>query len=251
MMKARKWTLTLLAVLALGCLGWGNPGVSLVEEGNRLFAEGDFEGALERYNEALLELPEAREILYNIGGVRHRQGDLENAAALYKSVLESEEPELAARAAYNLGNNLFRQEDYSRAAEAYKAALKLEPEDEDARYNYELARRFALQPPPPQPEPQEQEQKEEEEEEKQDQGQPPPKPEEQEEDAEEEESKSQAPSPEDETGEEPPPPPPEEGEMDPEDVERLLDAMLSEEEDQRAEMREKEQGDMEEVGKDW
>ncbi len=61
---------------------------------------------------------------------------------------------------------------------------------------------------------------------------------------------------EEEQGDQPPeerpePDQPEEGELDPEDVERLLDAMLSEEEDQRAEMREMEQGETEEVGKDW
>lgn len=251
-MKSRLWTMTILSVLALACLGWGNPGVSLVKEGNRLFEEGDFEGALQRYNEALLELPEAREILYNIAGVRHRQGDLENAASLYKSILESPNPELAARAAYNLGNTLFRQEDYSRAAEAYKSALKLDPEDEDARYNYELARRFLLEPPPPQPEPENQEQQEEEEKKQQDQEQPPPEPEEREENAEEEKEESPAPSPEEGPEEEqPPPPPPEEGEMDPEDLERLLDAMLAEEEEERAEMRELEQGEPEEVGRDW
>jgi len=251
-MNSERLTFVLLVALAIIGLGIGNPGVSLVEEGNRLFAEGDFEGALQRYNEALLELPEAREILYNIGGVRHRQGDLENAAALYKSVLESEEPELAARAAYNLGNTLFRQEDYSRAAEAYKAALKLDPEDGDARYNYELARRFALEPPPPQPEQEKQKQQEEEEKQEQDQEQPPPEPEDREEDAQEEKEESPAPSPEEgPEGEQPPPPQPEEGEMDQEDLERLLDAMLAEEEEQRAEMREMEQGETEEVGRDW
>ncbi len=171
-MKSRRPTFVLLVALALACLGWGNPGVSLVEEGNRLFAEGDFEGALERYNEALLELPEAREILYNIGGVRHRQGNLENAAALYKSVLESEDPELAARAAYNLGNTLFRADDFTNAAAAYKAALKINPQDEDTRYNYELALRKLQEQEdeePPEDQPPEEEEEEEEEEQKQQQ----------------------------------------------------------------------------------
>ncbi len=49
----------------------------------------------------------------------------------------------------------------------------------------------------------------------------------------------------------PEPEQPEKGELDPEDVERLLDAMLSEEADQRAEVREKERGETEETWKDW
>lgn len=247
-MKTERTALILLTALALAGLGFGNPGASLVEEGNRLFKDGDWDGALAKYNEALLELPEAREILYNIGGVRHQQGNLENAAALYKSVLESPNPALAGRAAYNFGNTLFRSGDYAQAAEAYKTALKLDPKDEDARYNYELARRFALKPPPPPPEPQQQEQEEEKKEEDQKQEEPSP----QEQKKEEGEEGNQSPSPEEGNEEEQPaPPPPEEGEMDPEDLKRLLDAMLSEEEDQRAEVREKEQGEMEETWKDW
>jgi Ca-activated chloride channel family protein len=246
MMKAERSTYALLAVLVLLGLGFGNPGVSLVEEGNRLFKEGDFEGALVKYDQALLELPEAAEIRYNIGGVRHLQGDLETAAALYRAILDSPDPELASRAAYNLGNTFFREKDYSRAAGAYKTALKLDPGDEDARYNYELARQFLLEPPPPPPEPEEKQ--EQEEEEKQPEEQPPT--EEQEEETGEEES--QLPPPEEGPEEEQPSPDqPEAGEMDPEDVERLLDAMLSEEEDYRAELREKELEEMEETWKDW
>jgi len=251
-MKSERLTFLLLAALALIGLGFGNPGPTLVEEGNRLYEEGDFEGALVKYNQALLELPEAGEIRYNIGGVHHLRGDFETAAALYRAILESPDPDLASRAAYNLGNTLFREEDYAGAAGAFKTALKLDPEDEDARYNYEVARKFLLEPPPPPPEEQEQEQEqqEEEEQEQQDRERPPPEPEEPEEDAEEEESES--PSPEDESGDEqPPPPPPEAGEMNPEDVERLLNAMQAEEEDYRAELREKEQGEMDEVWKDW
>lgn len=240
-MKSERLTALPLTILALLGLGFGNPGPSLVKEGNRLYADGDFAGALVKYNQALLELPEAEEIRYNIGGVRHRQGDLEAAAALYRAILESPDPDLAARAAYNLGNTFFREGDFGRAADAYKTALKLAPEDEDARYNYELARNFQLEPPPPQPEQEEQKQEEEEKKEKE------PPPEEQEEGEEAEESET--PTPEEE--QQPAPRPPEEGEMDPEDVERLLDAMLAEEDEYRAELREKEQGEMEEVWKDW
>ena len=60
------------------------------------------------------------------------------------------------------------------------------------------------------------------------------------------------PPPEEEKDEEKPrPSKPEEQEMNQEDVERLLDAMLSEEEDQRAEQMEKQRGRMPEVLKDW
>jgi Ca-activated chloride channel homolog len=245
-MKPERLTFVLLAALALLGLGFGNPCPSLVEEGNRLYEDGDFEGALVKYNQALLELPEAEEIRYNIGGVHHLRGDYETAAALYRAILDSPDPVLASRAAYNLGNTLFREEDYGRAAEAYKTALKLDAGDEDARYNYELARQFLLEPPPPPPEPEEKQEQEEEEEQPEEQ----PPPEEQEEETGEEES--QPPPPEEGPDEEQPSPDqPEEGELDPEDVERLLDAMLSEEEDYRAEIREKEQEDMEETWKDW
>ncbi|KQC15749.1 MAG: hypothetical protein APR56_12480 [Methanosaeta sp. SDB] len=199
-----------------------------------------------------MELPEAREILYNIGGVHYRQGDLEKAAALYKSILESPDPALATRAAYNMGNTLFQGEEYSAAAEAFKAALKIDPGDEDASYNYELARKMIQQQQqekeqeqkPEQQEEQEKEQQQQEEQEKE-------KDQDQEKEQKQEGSPPPSPAPQASPQEEQPAPPTEEKEMDPEDLKRLLNAMLSEEEEQRDEVREKLQGEPQETWKDW
>lgn len=138
-MKTIRNIYLLIAALALVNLGLGNPGVSLVKEGNRLFGEGKYDQALAKYTEAQLELPESPEIYYNIGGAQYEKSDYEKAGALFKKIAESKDRALAARAGYNLGNTLFRAGDYQAAAAAYKATLKLNPEDADAKYNYELA----------------------------------------------------------------------------------------------------------------
>lgn len=256
-MKAIRKLFLLITALALVNLGAGNRGASLVEEGNRLFNEEKYDEALTKYSEAQLGLPEAPAIYYNIGDVQYEKNDYEKASALFQKAGESKDRSLNARAGYNLGNTLYKEDKFKEAVGAYKSSLKLNPDDKDAKYNYELAR-LKIQEQEEQKD-QEKEKEEQEQKDQQDKEKKEDRKEKKDQQDKQEENKDNSdqtdqqeqPPPEEEEEEQPQPSKPEEQEMNQEDVERLLDAMLAEEEDQRAEQMEKQRGRMPEVLKDW
>jgi tetratricopeptide (TPR) repeat protein len=123
---------------------WQTP-YGLNKKGNALYEKGDFEGALERYDEALVLLSEAPSLHYNRGNAFFRDQKIEEALEAYAHAFEESDPEDAEAkptrqaAAYNAGNTLYESEKYAEALEAYREALRLDPGDLDAKRNYELA----------------------------------------------------------------------------------------------------------------
>jgi Ca-activated chloride channel family protein len=217
----------IIAVCALSQIGASGSAARRVAQGNRLFEEKKYEEALTRYNEAQQELPESPKIFFNIGDVYYRQEGYDKAASLFGKVIQSADRGLQARSFYNLGNTRFREGKFEDALKAYRSAIDLAPGDQDAKFNYELTlQRLEDQKKPPPPEKKEEE-KEEEQEQK---PHPQPSP-----------SPAQSPPPQEEK---------EEPEMSPEDVERLLNALLAEEEDQR-EIEPERRRSQPEVLRDW
>jgi tetratricopeptide (TPR) repeat protein len=140
----------LAAVLAVSLAGWGlglaaiapaplsaQAGRAQVREGNRLYEEGRFEEAHEKYLEGLAEAPESPVILFNDGNALYRSEDYRRALEAYQQAIDSGDAELASAAWYNLGNALYRQRDLQPSLEAYKQALRLSPGDVDAKHNLE------------------------------------------------------------------------------------------------------------------
>jgi len=125
---------------------------SLNEDGNRFFAQGRYEQALESYQRARAERPDLFEFDYNIGNTLHRLGDYTRAVEETQRATAATDGDLAFRAYYSLGNHHFRLGQLQAAFDAYKQALILNPDDVDAKYNLELvARLLAEQPPPSSP----------------------------------------------------------------------------------------------------
>jgi Ca-activated chloride channel family protein len=132
---------------------------SLVERGNRAYQQGQFDKALEAYEQAARVKPEAAEIWFNIGDAYYRLGDYRAAMGAYEqAAVRSRRTALEARSKFNQGNACFRQAlaegatDPSRALEGlatsvrlYQDALKLDPALDDARHNIEVARRLMKQ----------------------------------------------------------------------------------------------------------
>jgi Ca-activated chloride channel family protein len=116
-----------------------------VEEGNRLYAEGQLDDALRAYTEAQVSAPDAPELLYDIGNVLYRNDDLISAEEAYAKALASAPPAWAGAAAYNHGNALFAQERFEDAAASYRRALEFDPGDVDAKHNLEIALRRVQQ----------------------------------------------------------------------------------------------------------
>ena len=135
----------LVAVLGTGLLlgpGRADAAHPLVE-GNRLYAAGDYKGAIRVYQEALKKSPGDAALLANLGAALYRTNDWKGAEESFAraQAAAARKPEVAARAGQGRGNALFRQERYREALDAYRAALEARPGDADARFNYELTLR--------------------------------------------------------------------------------------------------------------
>ena len=134
----------------------GGPAHRKTEQGNEHYLADELDRALAAYTEAQVAAPDAAELHYDIGNVLYRQGDFPGAAEAFERALVSAGPELKPMAAYNLGNAQFRQQEFAKAAESFRRALEHAPGDRDAKRNLELALRALEQQPPqgegPQPE---------------------------------------------------------------------------------------------------
>lgn len=121
-------------------------GHKLVKEGNRLTVEKKYDDALSRYLEAKALGDSTRpELLYDLGGIYARKGDIARADSLYRSLPPETRRDLLARAAYNRGTAFAQQKEYSKALDSFIESLKLNPGDADAKANLELARRMLRQ----------------------------------------------------------------------------------------------------------
>lgn len=119
-----------------------------VAEANRLYREGKFEEARNRYLEALKQQPELAQLHFNLGDALYKSRDYEKALESFQESLRKADPELQADSWYNLGNALFRQGELQKSLEAYKESLKLDPSDSDTKHNLEYVLRQIQQQPP-------------------------------------------------------------------------------------------------------
>lgn len=189
---------------------------SLVEEANRLYAEGRYAEAHEMYLEALRENPGSPLIRFNEGNALYQNQEFERALEAYRDAIEAGDTSLAPGAWYNLGNSLFRQQQLDGSLEAYKQALRINPADTDAKHNLERVLE-QMEEQEDQQNQQDQQNQDDQNQENQDQQQPPPQGDPQQDEQERE------PPPENDEREQPAQPPP--GQMTPEEAERLLQAI--------------------------
>lgn len=191
---------------------------SLVEEANRLYAEGRYAEAHEMYLEALRENPGSPLIRFNEGNALYQNQEFERALEAYREAIEAGDTALAQGAWYNLGNSLFRQQQLDASLEAYKQALRIDPGDTDAKHNLE---RVLEQMEEQEDQQNQQDQNQDnQDQENQDQQQPPPQ-----QNPEQDEQEQDQPPPENDEQEQEQPARPPPGQMTPEEAERLLQAI--------------------------
>lgn len=125
-----------------------------IQEGNQLFGDSKYTEAINRYNEALVEQPQALEPKFNKADGYFRMDDLSQAMDLYQEVAAgSKDMSLVARAKYNLGNCFFQRGSKQRDSDLQKAVddmktsitywrqvLDIDPKNEKAARNIEVAR---------------------------------------------------------------------------------------------------------------
>lgn len=128
-----------------------NASPSQLKEGNRQFKIGNYDKALELYQDALIDTPYSSILQFNAGDALAMKGDLPKAEVSYMEAAKSANPLLKGASHYNRGNTLFAQGKWADAIEAYKDSLRANPADADAKYNLGVAMRVQKNPPPPKP----------------------------------------------------------------------------------------------------
>jgi tetratricopeptide (TPR) repeat protein len=145
--------LSLLLLIAAQSVRAGSVG-KVVNEGNKLYRQGQYKEAINEYDKAAIQSPEVVEPRFNKADGYFRLDDLQQAIDLYKAVAaESKDMQLVEKAKYNLGNCLFRQgsklkdsdsqkalENMQTAIGCWRQVLDINPANEKAAKNIEVAR---------------------------------------------------------------------------------------------------------------
>ncbi len=133
---------------------------SLVEKGNKAYAEGDVNTALQAYTEAQEKLPDDAIIAFNRGVAQYQQGNYAEAQKAFSDAMKSDDTALQAAAHHNLGNCLVQsaqqqmkemqqepqkgmdagKELLKQSIPAYRKALELDPKLMAAAKNIEFTR---------------------------------------------------------------------------------------------------------------
>lgn len=126
----------------------------MVRRGNNKYAEGNFNEAINEYDQALVDKPEAPRPKFNKANSYYRLDDLAKAMDLYEQVAaKARDMKLVAKAKYNTGNCYFQRGSKQRDSDLQKAlddmktsitfwrqVLDIEPDNKKAARNIEVAR---------------------------------------------------------------------------------------------------------------
>lgn len=117
---------------------------SLVYSGNEFLQEDDFVSAEMEFRKAISEQPGNVVGAYNLGKSYYERGDYGEALYRHQQVLKHAKTKKEKHyALHNIGNILMQEKKCKEASEAFKNALKNDPTDDETRYNYVLAKKCA------------------------------------------------------------------------------------------------------------
>ncbi|MFZ5949575.1 MAG: tetratricopeptide repeat protein [Candidatus Rifleibacteriota bacterium] len=126
--------LFLIAGQALSASPSGN-----VSRGLEFLAAGKLEEAEKELQQARFSEPDNAAIKYNLGHVRFRRRQYDDAAKYFADAAEkAENADLRFNSLHNLGNASFRMGDYALAIDAYKKGLEIK-NDKKTEYNLKVA----------------------------------------------------------------------------------------------------------------
>ncbi|MDG1054201.1 MAG: tetratricopeptide repeat protein [Flavobacteriaceae bacterium] len=119
----------------------GEKETNLIADGNQVYQDEAYTEAEAAYRKALSINSVNTKAQHNIGNTLYRSKDFDQANQRYfqtqKNSLNKAEKHLAF---HNMGNGFMQQKNYEKAVEAYKNALRNNPTDDETRYNYALAK---------------------------------------------------------------------------------------------------------------
>jgi|Deesub1362A_J573_1020465.scaffolds.fasta_scaffold00123_32 tetratricopeptide (TPR) repeat protein len=117
--------------------------VAIFEEGNNLFDQGDYQGAITKFEEFLAKNPSLYHVHVNLGNCYREMGEYDKALEHYQIVLDKvkessgsyEGNEVAARAMASMGHVYIKKGDLSQARGYLKQAVDIFPQDETLAFN--------------------------------------------------------------------------------------------------------------------
>ncbi|SFN67075.1 tetratricopeptide repeat protein [Salegentibacter flavus] len=114
-----------------------------LEEAEDALSENDFASAEAAYRKAIAKDPDNPTAKYNLGNLYYNKEKPSEAGERLNQAGEiADSKETKHKAFHNLGNSFMRQKKYKEAVEAYKDALRNNPRDEETRYNLALAKKM-------------------------------------------------------------------------------------------------------------
>lgn len=144
-------TVTSVIIIAFFSVAWINPAADKVKEGNKLYQQGKYDDAMNKYADALIDQPDLPELYFNLGNTTYRKEQYEEAIQHYSKALAGGDTLLETKINYNIGNCKYRLgsrkentdlasaiASYREALDHYKRVMELNPEDKDAKYNHEF-----------------------------------------------------------------------------------------------------------------
>ena len=144
MMHKSLYILLALLFAAAGAQAQRMPERSLVRKGTRQYNKGEYETAIQRYEEALKAAPGQFEATYDLGNALYKAERFDRAEQTMQQAAADtlRNDTERAEAFYNLGNAQFKQKKYKEALESYKQSLRFNPADMEAKYNYAYTKRL-------------------------------------------------------------------------------------------------------------
>ena len=218
-------------------------------EANKAYADGDFDRAVELYNEALQENPADTRVMFNLANALAKAGRPEDAAMVfdkYRSLAQNNEEK--ALGEYSMGRSFADMNDWGKAAEHFRQSLLNNPNDDDARYNYELALKKKQEQEQEQQQQQQNQDQNKDDQQKQDQQQQPQdnKDQQQEQKPQDQQQDEQPEQPEQNPQEQPKP-----DQIDKQQAEKILEALENKEEDLLKELKKKKTDTKKSNRNDW
>ncbi|MEK9613168.1 MAG: tetratricopeptide repeat protein [Flavobacteriaceae bacterium] len=124
--------------------------INHIYDGNQKVESESFIQAEKEYRKALSIAPEKTTALYNLGNTHFLDKQYNEASQrFFQTQKFASSKEEKQKAFHNMGNVYMEQKDYQKAVEAYKNALRNNPSDDETRYNYALAKELLEKEKPP------------------------------------------------------------------------------------------------------
>jgi tetratricopeptide (TPR) repeat protein len=134
-----KWVIVIILAFFTQT-GFSQAERKFVRQGNRQYEDKKYQEAEIQYRKALEKSPGSVAAGYNLGNSLYKQKQFDAAAQRYAELSGKQHTSQTLNSDYyNLGNALYKSGKYKECIDAYKNALRKMPGDMDAKHNLQLA----------------------------------------------------------------------------------------------------------------